>query len=315
MSGNWAIPLAIAAAACYAVGSVLEQYEAAKQPEDKALEVGLVLDLVRRPLWILGLVLDMGGFVFQAWALALGNVAIVQVLLATAILMALPLGVKYTGQRLGPREWTGAAIVSAGIALFMVFANIDKGSPTTVLGREWLIVTGIVVVIAAVGLVGGWRTSGAARAALWGTVAGVAWGIMSVYLDTTMALWDQSGFWSMLATPYPYAVLVSGGLGLIVVQSAFQTGKLAPSMATFESLQPFTAVILGVYLFGQRLHGDVVVREIGAALGLAVLIVGIVVLSGSKVVAAGAGALDPDDELLEKNVDGAGSSKRSVDPR
>lgn len=293
------ILIALAGAGLYAVASVLEQYEAGKQDESKAMKVGLLVSLAKRPLWLLGLALDGGGFALQAWALSLGPVAIVQPVLVTSLLFALPLGVKYTGQRIGRNEWIGAVVVTVSLAAFVAAADVDKGDTTHVSGGDWILASAIVGGLAVACIVAGWKASAPVKAALWGSAGGLLWGIMAVYLQTTTDLWDERSLLAVLETWYPYAVIAAGAIGMLMAQSAFQTGKLAPSMATFSSIDPIVGVVLGVWLFGQRLHSDVLAREAIAVVALAVMVVGIVILSRSKLVAAGSGALEADDDMLK----------------
>ena len=71
------IVLALLAAVAYAVSSVLEQRAASEVPEEHALRPGLLLRLVRRPMWLIGTLVDWMGFGFQALALGLGSLILV----------------------------------------------------------------------------------------------------------------------------------------------------------------------------------------------------------------------------------------------
>src|SRR5262245_22161994 len=102
------IALALVAAACFGSAAVLEQRVAARAPVDRALRLGLIGYLVRRPLWLTGVVAEFTGDGVQAVALGLGSLAVVQPLLVTSLLFALPLGARLNRERLGRREWVGA---------------------------------------------------------------------------------------------------------------------------------------------------------------------------------------------------------------
>lgn len=87
-----AAALALLAAVVLAVGSVAQQRSASLVPDASARGFRLVRALSRRPLWWLGIGGDLGGYVLQAAALAVGSLLLVQPLLVTSLLFALPLG-------------------------------------------------------------------------------------------------------------------------------------------------------------------------------------------------------------------------------
>jgi len=125
-----AVPLALSAAVAYALASVLQQRAAREVPESLSMRPGLLWRLFRRPLWLLGTVADWGGFGLQALALGVGSLIVVQPLLCTGLLFALPLGAAWEGRRLDARDWVGAVAMSVGLAVFLVV-----GAPTE--GRDF----------------------------------------------------------------------------------------------------------------------------------------------------------------------------------
>lgn len=77
---------ALVAALLFAGASVAQQSAASEVPEGS----GLMSTLFRSPRWWAGVVGDGGGYVMQAVALAIGSVLVVQPLLVSALLFALP---------------------------------------------------------------------------------------------------------------------------------------------------------------------------------------------------------------------------------
>ena len=57
----------------------------------------LLLRLVRRPMWLAGTAADWSGFGLQALALGMGSILVVQPLLCTGLLFALPIGAAWRG--------------------------------------------------------------------------------------------------------------------------------------------------------------------------------------------------------------------------
>jgi drug/metabolite transporter (DMT)-like permease len=83
-------------------------------------------------------VADALGFAAQAVALAIGRIVVVQPLLATTVVFALPLGAKLDKRRLSRTEILGAVAVVGGVAAFLVVTNPTGGVDNPELG-VWLV--------------------------------------------------------------------------------------------------------------------------------------------------------------------------------
>src|SRR5450755_2763128 len=70
--------LGLAAAAGYAISSVLQQRAAAAEPQGSSLRITLLLRLARRPWWLAGKAVDVVATVLQAIAIHLGSVVQVE---------------------------------------------------------------------------------------------------------------------------------------------------------------------------------------------------------------------------------------------
>src|SRR4051794_2810305 len=104
----------------FAVGAILQQQAAREAPYEASLSGRLLLDLVHRPRWLLGIGSDVVSFGLMALALAFGPLAIVQPLTTvTGLVIALPVAVHRRGGRLGRRGWTATVAVTVGLAMFL----------------------------------------------------------------------------------------------------------------------------------------------------------------------------------------------------
>lgn len=106
------IALALVAALLFALGTVLQQKAGIDEPSDGAAG-SLLLRMARRPVWLLGIAADAGGFFAQAAALGVGKLALVQPLLVSSLVFALPLGARLTGQRVRRLDVLAACLVVA----------------------------------------------------------------------------------------------------------------------------------------------------------------------------------------------------------
>ena len=100
-------------------------------------------------MWLVGTLALFAGYVFQAAALDRGRLVIIQPLLVTTVVFALPLGYFLTRQHVGRREVIGAAVIVVGLALFVLFGD-PAGGRENAPGGEWAIAIAILAVVCAV---------------------------------------------------------------------------------------------------------------------------------------------------------------------
>jgi drug/metabolite transporter (DMT)-like permease len=275
-----AVALALAAALLFALGTVLQQ-RAAVQDRSRSARgaAALLLRLARRPVWIGGIVADGAGFVAQAAALGIGRLAVVQPVLATTVVFALPLGVWLTNQRIHRREVVAALVVTLALVGFLVVSNTTGGRDDAPIG-DWLVAAIPTTVMCAV-LVGlGWRASPGVKATLLGTATGILFGVSAALTKATVDQLDD-GVLDLLIDWHLYALIVVGYASMTLSEVSLQTGVLAPAIATASILDPIASVVLGVTLFEESLHDDAfgVVLTIAS---LGVMFAGLVVLAGSE---------------------------------
>lgn len=257
--------LALLTAFLYALSNVLELTEAEKVPDEYALRPSLVGRLVRRPIWLLGLLSDVGGYLAQAGALALAAVAFVEPILALGIVMALFLGAWVTDHQIQRSDWVAAVVLSGGLAIFLYEVS-PTGGRDLASGDGWLIGGPLLggVILACIGWARVLR--GPSRAALLGMAAGISFGAAAV-LTKALVHYLGEGVFAWVNHWEPYALAVASIGGVIVAQSAFQTGELAASVGTTEAMGPITAVALGFGLLDEELsvHGAVPVLVLAAS--------------------------------------------------
>ena len=101
-----AIVFALLAALCNAV-SVLTRHVASTADPDRPSGFRLVGYLLRNPRWLAGSAAQVGAFAFQAVALQLGQLSVVQPLLVTELVMALALRQVFVHQEIAWAAWEG----------------------------------------------------------------------------------------------------------------------------------------------------------------------------------------------------------------
>jgi drug/metabolite transporter (DMT)-like permease len=213
---------------------------------------GSFLRLARQTWWLLGSLALLGGYACQAVALDHGKLAVIQPLLVTTIVFALPLGYFLTDQIVNRAEIAAAALVVVGLAVFTVVGDAATGSDNAP-GWEWTIA--IVVLGAASGalLVVGGRGSVSRKAGSYGACAGVLYGLSASLWKPSGAILDADGLGGMLSSWEFWVFAVAGILAFLVQQVSLATGRLAPSVAMTSVVNPLVCIAVGTLLLEERL--------------------------------------------------------------
>ena len=148
-----------------------------RQPPGALLHLADVqLRLAGQTSWLIGTLALFSGFLFQAGALDRGRLSIIQPLLVTTVVFALPLGYFMTRQHVGRREVIGAVAIIIGLGLFVYFGD-PAGGKENAPNSQWAIAIGLLSVLSVLLLVFGSGGSLSMKAAVYGTVAGVLFGL------------------------------------------------------------------------------------------------------------------------------------------
>ncbi|MGH9025242.1 MAG: DMT family transporter [Acidimicrobiia bacterium] len=279
-----AVVLALVSAFFVALSSVLQAQSAEQAPAEESLRLGLILYLVRRPWWLAGIALAGVGYVFHALALDRGGLVEVEPVLVTSLVFALPLGVVLCGQSLGRREVLGTLAVVGGIGGFLIGADPSEGRSTTS-GAAWVAAfVAIAVAVSVLLAIGRRAQSPAVRATAFGAAAGSSFALSAVLTKSLTGVLGE-GIDATVTSWVPYTMIVVAVVALVVGQSAFQAGPLAPALAPYIGLNPVVAGVIGILVFDEKVHSSP--ASLAAAIsGAGVTVVGILVLAGSPVVAA-----------------------------
>jgi drug/metabolite transporter (DMT)-like permease len=268
--------LALVAAFFFALAAALQQKGALNLPEISLRHPASLARLIGQTMWLIGTLALFTGYLFQAAALDRGRLAIVQPLLVLTVVFALPLGYVLTNQHVGRREVVGAAVVVLGLALFAIFGD-PAGGRENAPGDEWAIAIAVLALVCAALLMFGGRGGLTAKAAVYGTVAGILFGLSSALTKPTLELL-HAGVEEMLSHWEPYALAVAGVLGFALQQVSLGTGRLAPSVATVSVANPVVGILLGVVLLDERLSRPAW-HVVVACIGLGLALSGAVVIS------------------------------------
>jgi len=270
------VVFALAAAFSNAV-NLLTQHSASIGAPKQQRAWRLVAYLFRQPLWLLGWVAAVGGFVFQALALHNGQLSVVQPLLVTELVFALVLRRVWIHQEVARAAWSSVIVVCAALAIFLWASEPQGGHPTPDTA-EWLssllVFGGTIAVAAMLGL----RGSSVRRAAAFAFAASVTWALMATFIKATTETLTQFGIGGTLARWPVYALAASAVAGTFLQQAALHVGPLSVSQPLLVVVDPFASIILSVWLFDEHFT-DSPAKIAVAAVAFAVMAVGVIALS------------------------------------
>jgi drug/metabolite transporter (DMT)-like permease len=271
-----AASLALVAAFLFALAAALQQKGTLNLPTISLAKPSSLVRLAGQTTWLVGTLALLAGYVFQASALDRGRLAIIQPLLVTTVVFALPLGYFLTRQHVGRREIVGAAVIVLGLGLFAYFGD-PAGGKDNAPGREWVIAIVAIAVVSGALLAFGGRGGLSMKAAVYGTVAGMLFGLSSALTKPTLEYLHES-IGTMLSHWEAYTLALAGVLGFVLQQVSLGTGRLAPSVATVSVANPLVGILIGVLLLEERFSRPTW-HIVLALVGLGLALIGAVVIS------------------------------------
>jgi drug/metabolite transporter (DMT)-like permease len=257
------VGLGLLAAFLFAGSASLQQHAA--QGTDYAPDVGqsvrrrgrpvvlpallaLVRKLVRKPLWLLGWLTNLVGFLVQATALHFGSVALVQPLLVTQLLFALPMASAWCRQWPHRRDWLSGIAICGGLAIFLAVRGVApmEGSPdrgrVILAGLSTIATVGVLMVVSA-----GRRPL--VHSTLIAVAAGLCFAMSAVLMKLTAADLINRGVAATARDWVGYGLAVSTLTGLLLEQGAFAAGSLSAAVAAMTITNPLASYVVGVLAF------------------------------------------------------------------
>lgn len=272
--------LALVAAICFALAATLWQ-RASLSLGLSAGQPQAFVRLLGSGVWLLGLAAQTAGVLLQAAALDRGRVAIIQPLLVTAVVWAMPLGYFLTGQVITRRHVLGAVLVVAGLAVFASVGDPAAGvddAPASDWAMAFLVLGAICV-----GLLLFSRRGGSdSKAAVFGAVAGILYGISATLMKPVLENLHAEGAVAVLESWELWVMAIGGLVGFYIQQLSLATGKLVTSVATVSVVNPVVSVLLGALVLQERLDRDPPWHAVVAVGALAVALLGAVVAASAS---------------------------------
>lgn len=286
MPGMAVYLLALGAAFLFGLGSVVQQRVAFTAPPGKSLRPSLLLWLVRQPVWLIGVGTAVVGNLLSGAALGMGSVALVQPLLVTRLLFALPLSAIWARKRLVLRDWTGMLATAGGLGVFILVgqpqSGPENGGPSL---WEWLMVAASIAVLATVLVLVSGRLGPVRQAPMLGATAGMLFALQSAFTHTAVRSFIDGGIGALLSDWTTYAVAVSAVLGTLLAQSAYEMAPLTASYPALAAVEPLAGIAIAVGILGSTIAVGPLPLTV-LLIALAVMTAGIYLLATSPLVTA-----------------------------
>jgi drug/metabolite transporter (DMT)-like permease len=239
------------AAAGNAVGNVMQRKASLEEPAGRAFGLGFLLDIVRRPVWVLGFLGLVGSFVLQAVALGLGELSAVEPIITLEVPLTVLVASRVFDGRVGRAEWTAILVMTSGMIMLVASLNPKPGDETHVAHLTYVLAGGgtaaAIVALVSASRRGspGWRT------ALLGAAAGTSFGLTATLIKETVEQLSQRGVVGVVTTWQTYVAVSFGVLGLVLMQWALHTGPLLAAQPGFTLMDPLVSILWGVLVYDE----------------------------------------------------------------
>lgn len=277
-----AILLALVASVFFAGAYVLQYHEAHKAPERLFGSPKLLLALMSHPLWLAGIGAMIVGNLLQAAALGQGSLAVIEPVLTTSLLFALPLSAAWRRERLSGRDWIGAVMVTGGIIMLLLVGRPGTGQSTTD-SLSWALTTLSCWGLSSILVAAAQHATGNTRAALVAGGAGVLFGLQDALTRNCLAIVGSYGGIGLATSWQPYVLVVSAVYGLVLAQSSYEAGTLPAALPAMTVAEPVVGILIGIIALDEPIRTNAS-HVAGEAVGGIIMILGTYLLARSPLV-------------------------------
>jgi drug/metabolite transporter (DMT)-like permease len=214
--------------------------------------VSVLLDLLRRPVWLLGIACLTLGAVLQAVALYNGELVLVQPLLLIELPLTLLIAAFVFSSPLPKQIWASVAAISIGLSVVLLSLSPTGGAPFPSRTR-WALAgiagAALVVLLVAASV----RLRGNYRAALLATASAVCFGFTAALMKDAVDHMSL-GIGHFLTSWQLYVTAVVGVASVFLLQNAFQAGSLLAAQPPLTLFDATVSLLLGIIVFDEHVR-------------------------------------------------------------
>lgn len=239
--------LALGCSLCYGTATVLQAAgtRSVEAGSGSGVDAVLLLRAVRQWRYLVGIGLDVVGFLLQVAALRLVPIYVVAAALAASIAVTGVVAAWVLSARLSPVEWCAVGVVCASLVALAVAAGPGhfRHAPA---GLGWALL-GVVAAVLIAGFAAG-RLPDRARALALGLGAGTGFGVVEVGVRLIDVIDPTTR--SFYANPALYAAAAGGAAGFLLLTSALHRGSVTTAVAGMVVGETLAPAFVGVAWLG-----------------------------------------------------------------
>lgn len=275
---NYLFPLfaAFGCAICNGTAAVLQKVSADKEKNAHSLDARLLWRLFQNKLYIGGIILDLLGWTLTLYAVRYLPLFLVEAVIAANIAVTALIERLFRHQTLRIRSYVAIFLIIGGLVLVAIASSPERAEPISNLVKWIIILTPLP--IGGVGYVLARYKSHKATFGL-ALLGGLAFGCTSI-IGRVYSF--SPPLWHIIYNPLSFAIVVSGGLGLLLFSTALQRAQATAVNATMTASQTLIPAVVGIAFLGDEArHGLWYLVIIGTSLTL----LGVVTLAtGNKTI-------------------------------
>jgi drug/metabolite transporter (DMT)-like permease len=228
-------------------------------PESSALDPRLLSALLRQPIFLLALALNLVGFGLHVVALRLLPLFVAQAGISASLAVTAVLAVRVLGDTLAGVEWVAVVAVCVGLAMLSLAAG-ETGQASA----DTVITVALLVAVVAAGAVGVWASTKQSWVAVTvlGCVAGLGFAAVSI---ATRLVPDLSPA-ALVGDPAAYVLVLSGITAFLFYSVGLQRGSVTAVTAPLVAMQTALPAAAGIVLLGDGVRGGWVVVGVAGLL-------------------------------------------------
>ncbi|ASQ86717.1 DMT family transporter [Mycobacterium intracellulare] len=239
--------LALGCSLCYGTATVLQAAgtRSVEAGSGSGVDAVLLLRAVRQWRYLVGIGLDVVGFLLQVAALRLVPIYVVAAALAASIAVTGVVAAWLLSARLSPVEWCAVGVVCASLVALAVAAGPGhfRHAPA---GLGWALL-GVVAAVLIAGFAAG-RLPDRARALALGLGAGTGFGVVEVGVRLIDVIDPTTR--SFYTNPALYAAAAGGAAGFLLLTSALHRGSVTTAVAGMVVGETLAPAFVGVAWLG-----------------------------------------------------------------
>lgn len=252
---------AAAAALCYGVATVLQARAARRSKSSDHVDPRLLIRLFGQVGYMVGIAIDLTGFVLSVLALRSEPLYIVQAIVASNLAVTALLVAVFYRFRLTRLEWAAIGAVCIGLALLGISSGREGTSGASTALRYGLLAG--TLVLAAVSI---WLARAKVHPGTLGAIAGLGYSAVAVGARTINSFDPLS----LITDPAAWALVVGAVIGTLFFATALQRGRVTTVTATMTVAETVVPAVIGVAVLGDTIrHGSAPLIIVGFLVSLA----------------------------------------------